>query len=491
MRSTTHAMRMALAAVAALAVPGLAVAANTASKDKIPITTSSEEARQLYVKGRDLAEKLRATDGRALYEQAVAKDKTFALAHLGLANTAGTAKEFFDSLGQAVVLSAKASEPERLLIAGVDAGAKGDVTRQREAFTKLVAAFPNDERAHNLLGGYYFGRQEYAAAVAEYEKAIAINPSFSQPYNQMGYAYRFLYKYPEAEKAFKKYIELIPGDPNPFDSYAELLMKTGRFEESIKNYEKALAIDKNFVASWIGIGNNRMFMGQGDKAREAFAHVTAIARNDGEKRLALFWSAMSYVHEGATDKAIAEIEKEAAIAKASGDKASLSGDWNQIGDILLEAGRADEALARYKEQVATMDAADVPAEVKEATRRQHLFDAARVALAKKDIAGAKAKAQEYAAAVSAKRVPFEMWQQHELAGRIALEEKGYATAAAELEQANQQDPRVMYVLAVALQGKGDTEKAAVMATRAADFNGLSATYGFVRGKARTIRAAKS
>jgi tetratricopeptide (TPR) repeat protein len=326
-------MPLALAAVAALAVPGLAVAANTASKDKIPITTSSEEARQLYVKGRDLAEKLRATDGRALYEQAVAKDKTFALAHLGLANTAGTAKEFFDSLGQAVVLSAKTSEPERLLIAGVDAGAKGDVTRQREAFTKLVAAFPNDERAHNLLGGYYFGRQEYAAAVAEYEKAIAINPSFSQPYNQMGYAYRFLYKYPEAEKAFKKYIELIPGDPNPFDSYAELLMKTGRFEESIKNYEKALAIDKNFVASWVGIGNNRMFMGQGDKAREAFAHVTAIARNDGEKRLALFWSAMSYVHEGATDKAIAEIEKEAVIAKASGDKASLSGDWNQIGDI--------------------------------------------------------------------------------------------------------------------------------------------------------------
>ncbi len=491
MRSTTHAMRMALAAVAALAVPGLAVAANTASKDKIPITTTSEDARQLYVKGRDLAEKLRATDARVLFMQAAEQDKTFALAHLGLANTAGTAKEFFDSLGQAVALSAKVSEGERLLISGVDAGAKGDVTRQRESLTKLVAAFPKDERAHNLLGGYYFGRQEYAAAVAEYEKAIAITPSFSQPYNQMGYAYRFLYKYPEAEKAFKKYIELIPGDPNPYDSYAELLMKMGRFEDSIQNYEKALAIDKNFVASWVGIGNNRMFMGQGDKAREAFARLTAIARNDGEKRQALFWSAMSYVHEGATDKAIAEIEKEAAIAKASGDKASLSADWNQIGDILLEAGRADEALARYKDQVATMDTADVPAEVKEATRRQHLFDVARVTLAKKDVAGAKAKAQEYAAAVQAKRIPFEMWQQHELAGRIALEDKGYATAAAELEQANQQDPRVMFLLATALQGKGDTQKAQVVANRAADFNALSPTYGFVRGKAKTLMASKS
>jgi tetratricopeptide (TPR) repeat protein len=489
MRRTTLSL---LAVLAAGAVPALAANAKDANaKDKIPITTSSEEARQLYVKARDLAEKLRATDAHSLYAEAVAKDNGFALAQLGLANTSGTAKEFFDGLDQAVSLSGKVSEPERLLISGVDAGAKGDVTRQRESFTKLVAAYPSDERAHNFLGGYYFGRQEYAKAVAEYQKAIAINPSFSQPYNQMGYAYRFLYKYPEAEKAFKKYIELIPGDPNPFDSYAELLMKEGRFEESIQNYEKALAIDKNFVASWVGIGNDRMFMGEGEKAREAFGRVAAIARNDGEKRLALFWSAMSYVHEGATDKAIAEIEKESAIAKAMGDGAALSGDWNQIGDILLEAGRADEALERYKDQVATMETASVPAEVKEATRRQHLFDLARVALAKKDIAGAKASAQAYATAVAAKRVPFEMWQQHELAGRIALEEKSYATAVAELERANQQDPRVMYLLAMALQGNGDAEKARTVATRAADFNGLSATYGFVRDKAKALTASKS
>ena len=53
--------------------------------DKIPITTSSEEARQLYLKGRELAEKLRGTEGRRFYEQAVAKDQNFAFAQLGLA----------------------------------------------------------------------------------------------------------------------------------------------------------------------------------------------------------------------------------------------------------------------------------------------------------------------------------------------------------------------------------------------------------------------
>ena len=52
---------------------------------KIPITTASAEARALYLKGRDLAEKLRATDARRFYEQAVEKDKGFALGYVGLA----------------------------------------------------------------------------------------------------------------------------------------------------------------------------------------------------------------------------------------------------------------------------------------------------------------------------------------------------------------------------------------------------------------------
>jgi len=54
---------------------------------KVPLTTSSDEARQLYIKARDLNEKLKITDAHKVFEQAVAKDKTFALAYLGLAQT--------------------------------------------------------------------------------------------------------------------------------------------------------------------------------------------------------------------------------------------------------------------------------------------------------------------------------------------------------------------------------------------------------------------
>jgi tetratricopeptide (TPR) repeat protein len=469
----------------ALAVCAL-VAATASAADRIPVTTTSADAKRLYLEGRDLAEKLRATDARARYEKAVAADPSFALGYLGLANTAGTAKEFFAATEKAVALADKASPSEKLLVCALDAGAKGEPDRQRDCLDKLLAAHPDDERVHNQLGAFHFGRQDYEAAVAEYGKATEINPSFSQPYNQMGYAYRFMGAYAQAEKAFLKYIALIPNDPNPHDSYAELLMKTGRFEESIKAYEKALAIDKNFIASYIGIGNNNVFLGRPSEARRSYAKMLAVARNDGERLQAHFWTAMSYIHEGATDKALAEADKSAAINKARGDLAALSGTYNLMGNILLEAGRHDAAAARFADQVTTIQKADVAPQVKEATQRQNVFDQGRVALARGDVATAKTRAHEYWQVVDAKKIPFEVRQSHELAGRIALAERDYAKAADELRQANQQDPRVLFLLAAALKGKGDTSAAKQVATAAADWNALSNTYGYVRVKARAI-----
>ena len=83
-------------------------------------------------------------------------------------------------------------------------------------------------------------------------------------------------------------------------------------------------------------------------------------------------------------------------------------------------------------------------------------------------------------------MPFEVRQQQELEGLIALEEKRYAAAAQAFGKANQQDPRILYLTAVALKGAGDTARAAAMAAKAAAFNQLSFNYGYVRAKARKM-----
>lgn len=458
-----------------------------AAGDKMPITTASAEARKLYVDGRDLLERLRATDGRRLFEQAVGKDPNFALAYVGLANTAGTNREFVDAVGKAVALADKVSEGERHQILALDAALKGDPAGNLTHVKELVRLFPNDERAHTQLGVLYFGRQDYPNAIAEFVKATSINPRFSPPYNQLGYAYKFTEKFSDAETAFKKYTELIPDDPNPYDSYAELLMKMGRFDESIKAYEKALSIDPNFVNSYVGIGNDYLAMGKTEQARTSFAKIGARARNTGERRLMRFWAAASYVHDGATDKAIEELKAGSALAEAEHDAGTISGDLVQMGDVLREAGRLDDALAKYGEAVKVMDGSQLAEPIKSATRRQNVFEEARVAVAKHDLATAKSKAAEYSRLIAPRNAPFELRQQHELAGMIALAEKRYAAATEEFGQSNQRDPRVLLLMAEAAQGAGSAEKATALAQKAAHFNELSFNFAYVKKKAERFK----
>jgi tetratricopeptide (TPR) repeat protein len=472
--------------VGSCAAFGVVFAHAPAASDKVPITTASDEARKLYVDGRDLLERLRGTDGRRLFEQAVAKDPNFALAYVGLANTAGTNGEFIDAVTKAVALADKVSEGERHQILALESGLKGDPAGNLMHVKELVRLFPNDERAHTQLGVLYFGRQDYSNAIAEFEKSTSINPRFSPPYNQLGYAYKFTDRLNEAEAVFKKYTQLIPDDPNPYDSYAELLMKMGRFDESIKAYEKALSIDPNFVNSYVGIGNDYLAMGKTEQARAAFAKIATRARNTGERRLAKFWTAASYVHDGATEKAIDELKAGSALAEAEHDAGTRSGDLVQMGDVLREAGRLDDALAKYGEAVKIMDGSQLPEPVKAATRRNNVFEETRVAVAKRDLATAKTKAAEYARLIAPRNAPFELRQQHELAGLIALAEKRYAAASEEFNQANQRDPRILLLMAEAAQGASDTARATALAQKAAHFNELSFNFAYVKKRASLI-----
>src|SRR5688572_615079 len=252
----------------------------TAKNGKIPVTTSSEEARKESLAGRDLSEKLRITDSIAHYDKAIALDPNFALAELNRANASPTVKEFFDHLKKAVALADKASDGERMLIQAAEAGANGNPTKQKEILDSLVAAYPNDERAHFTLGGYYFGQQDFNQAISHYKKATELAPDYSTAYNILGYAYRQNEAYSDAENAFKKYIELIPNDPNPYDSYAELLLKMGRFDEAITQYNKALAINSNFVNSHLGTAAALTYKGQASDAQAELQKITLKARSD-------------------------------------------------------------------------------------------------------------------------------------------------------------------------------------------------------------------
>ncbi len=462
------------------------------SPDKMPITTSSKEALDNYLKGRDLNEKLRGQEARQFFQKAINLDPNFAVAHLQIAGVQASPKAFFESYNKARALVDKVSEAEKLWIFGFEAGAiDGDPMKQRKYMKELVSKFPNDERAHNLLAANYFGQQEWKSAIAEYEKAIAINPNFSAPYNQLGYAYRFMEDFDNAEKTFMKYIELIPDDPNPYDSYAELLMKLGRFDESIEQYKGALKVNPDFVFSHAGIATNLNFKGEHEAARKQLQFMYDNARDDGQRRTALTATAWSFVDEGNFGKGVEAIQKQYVLDEKRGDISAMAADLVLMGYIVIEVeGRESEALELFKKASAMVQASSVADKVKAQNIQTSNFNIGRAYTAMRDFENAKIYAAKFRERATKVQNGFQLKQAHQLDGLIALGEGDYDTSIKELMQTNLINPYNNFFLAKAYQAKGQLAKAKEYFEDAGHCNSLNGgPQACVRVKAQKESAA--
>lgn len=450
---------------------------------KIPLTTSSGKAREYYLRGRTFSENLRDGEAIEYYEKALAEDPNIAMVYLQLAFARGTSREFFQNFRKAKELLADVSEGERLWILSVEAGMHGNPIKQRKILKRLVEAYPKDERARLLLANHYFGSQEYGPAIVEYQKVADMAPDYPPTYNQIGYCYRFLEDYDEAEKALMKYIELIPDNPNPYDSYADLLAKMGKYGPSIENFRKALSIDPNFGASHTGIATNLNLMGKHKEAREQLDKLYEIATDDAQRRRAIYGRAISYIDEGNTASGLEELDRAIALAQKSDDVVEMAQYQAAQGYILIEDNEPEAALARFEEGLRIVEEADISRTAKDRIRLDHIYRLGRVAVAAGDLDLAKKQCREYRSNAMDLDNEAMVRSAHFLAGIIALEEKKYGSAIEELELGSRFNPGVVYYLAKAYQGKGDSETAAKLFAKAARFNILNdLSYSFVRNK---------
>lgn len=452
---------------------------------KMPITTTSTDALENFLKGRDLVDRLRLGEGRGFFQKAVKADTSFAMAYLSLAADQSNLKTFFEYYNKALSLLDNVSEGERMIILARQARLNSDPQREGELLRNMVALYPKSERAHNLLGNFMFEQQDFQAAIKEFTMAIEINKDFSSPYNMLGYSLRRMGSYKDAEKAFKKYIELIPDDPNPYDSYAELKMKMGDFGLSIEFYYKALEVDPNFTASHFGIASNFNYLGKHQHARDQLQELFESTDSDGLRRQALMAMAVSYADEGNLAMAFEAIEKRYKMAELLGNKYSMGDDLAIMANILLEMDQVEKAEDIYAQAVGIREEADMPEEIKENNRKFIPYSESRIALKRNDIKTAKTKLEEFRAIVASQNNPAQTRLLHQLSGMVALAENEYDLAISELEQANQQNPYNIFKIAVAIEEKGDIEQARKMYDAAANFNIIGElNYSYIRMKAK-------
>lgn len=168
----------------------------------------------------------------------------------------------------------------------------------------------------------------------------------------------------------------------------------------------------------------------------------------------------------------------------------MAADLINMGNILLETGRTDDALARFRRALEVVQASALPPEVKDNNERGYLYNAARAALQKRQqeaafLDTAKTLTREFRDRVEAIRNPNQLRLAHQLSGLIAMAEGHYEQALAEFQQTSQQNPYNLYRTAIAHFASGDWKAARQGLAATANFNALNnMNYAFIRHRAR-------
>src|SRR5262249_5367492 len=160
----------------------------------------------------------------------------------------------------------------------------------------------------------------------------------------------------------------------PYDSYAELLLKMGRFDEAVVQYRKALEIDSNFVNAHQGIAMAQLYSGKPKDASAELDQFAKKARTDAEQRTAMFARTIVYLDQAEAAKALAELDKQYALGEKTNDAPGMIGDRQLKGLVLVENGKPDAAKTEYDKALDIAEKSTLSDQVKNNIRRTHHYN---------------------------------------------------------------------------------------------------------------------
>jgi len=218
------------------------------------VTTTSMEAYNYFLRGREDYDKSYFKEALQFFEKAVELDPNFAIAYSFLGWTyrrLGDTKARDRAFEKAQSLSKKTTDKERLYIEAAYAQViEKDKEKRIKILQQIIRKYSKEKRAHYNLAIRYWEKKLFSRAIEEYNKAIELDPNFGPAYNGLAYIYKDMGNYEKAIENLKKFAFVSPGDADPFDSMAELYFVMGNLDEALEKYKEALSVKPNFFNTY-------------------------------------------------------------------------------------------------------------------------------------------------------------------------------------------------------------------------------------------------
>ena len=190
---------------------------------------------------------------------------------------------------------------------GIGKSPQESIEKGIEMAQKALAMDDSIAAAHGLLCLLYGFKREWDKSIAEGERAVALDPggTFAHQY----YAASLMYsgRPEEAIPIYQKAIRLDPvGSTTLYTAFGNALRMTGRFEEAVSAGKKALQFAPDSIQAHMLLTVTYSLMGREDEARIEAAEVLRINQKFSVDNYA---KRLPYKDRSETDKVINELRK--------------------------------------------------------------------------------------------------------------------------------------------------------------------------------------
>jgi serine/threonine-protein kinase len=310
--------------------------------------TSAAAAYEFYLQGRGYLQRYDRTENvesaLRVFEQAIAIDRTYALAHAG-----------------------KAEALLRLFQIGRDPAI---IARASESAARAVELNGELAPVHLTLGLVQLARGRHAEAIASLDRALALEPRNGDALRELANAYDAAGRPTDAEATYRRAIELRQNSWAAYKDLAVFLNQRGRLVEAVPYFERVVALTPDSYSGHNNLGGIYLRLGRVDEAEKTL-----------RKSLALRPTAVAYYNLGSLAyymrhdyPAASELYRKATELNANDDRlwGALADSYRWIPGQKAEAPAAFRRALALTDQQASVDAADAQLHSRRALYRSAL-----------------------------------------------------------------------------------------------------------------------
>jgi tetratricopeptide (TPR) repeat protein len=257
--------------------------------DEPKISTSSPEALKWYKEGKLLSDKFYYREAEEAITKAIAADSLFAMAWVQravISFQSGDENAAKVSIARALKLSNTASSSEQL-VARMWQNRVNYANAEAATFAdSIIHRYPTILDAYLVRGQLYELSKNSDAAIKIYTRAVQIDSTYAPCVMSLGYAYSSLGEFDRAFAYMERYIRLLPKDADPRASYADILLRAGRYELALGQYRASLDLKPDYWYSVQKIGEVYAILGRLTAAEEQYRRALELLPHSGRTPVA-------------------------------------------------------------------------------------------------------------------------------------------------------------------------------------------------------------